>query len=245
MVRDRLTTLERRRITWLRKRLLIWFVHHARDFPWRSSDSSDYNKICVEVLLQRTRAEAVAKVYPDFFGQFRNWSDIAVVSIRDLEEVLTPLGLWRRRARSLKALAEYVAARHGVFPKDERELSTVPAVGQYVSNAIQLFQHHKRKPLLDANMARVLERLLRKRRLADIRYDPWLRLASHWLVSRDDPIRVNWAILDMAALVCRPRNPRCAECILVSLCNHARLYTPPPDRATAEMPMAIGRPGLK
>lgn len=116
-----------------------------------------------------------------------------------LEEVLRPIGLWRRRAVSIKSLATYAAEHDGIFPSDERELSRVPAVEQYVSNAIMLFQHGKARPLVDVNMARVLERYLRPRRLADIRHDPWLQEASHWLVDCDDPVRVNWAALDFAA----------------------------------------------
>src|SRR5690606_16413449 len=97
-----------------------------------------------------------------------------------------------------------------------------PAVGQYVSNAISMFQHGRATPLLDVNMARVIERYLRPRRLADIRHDPWLQQAAHWLVKSASPERVNWAVLDFAALVCEARNPACASCPVNARCNYAR-----------------------
>jgi A/G-specific adenine glycosylase len=173
-------------------------------------------------LLQRTRAETVAKVYGAFFASYPDWESLAAAPISDLEEVLKPIGLWRRRARSISALASYAAEHDGLFPDKEADLAKVPAVGQYVANAIQLFQHGKTKPLVDVNMARFLERYLRQRRMADIRHDPWLQEACHWLVQHEDPIKVNWAVLDHAALLCRARNPMCSSCTLAKRCNFAK-----------------------
>jgi A/G-specific adenine glycosylase len=69
------------------------------------------------------------------------------------------------------------------------------------------------------NMARVIERFVRPRSLADIRYDPWLQEAAHWLVRRDSK-EVNWAVLDFAALICRPRNPVCEACPVRGRCSY-------------------------
>lgn len=140
----------------------------------------------------------------------------------ELQEVLKPLGLWRRRSASLKGLAEYAAAKGGAFPRRTRSHAPIPAVGQYVSNAIGLFQHRLRRPLLDVNMARVIERVLRKRGLADLRQDRFLQQAAHYLVRSNVPKKVNWAVLDFAALVCRQRKPLCIECPLLRRCNFGR-----------------------
>lgn len=88
---------------------------------------------------------------------------MAESSIAELEEAFKPIGLWRRRAISMKSLAEYAAARAGSFPDDPAELAKVPGVSQYVSNAILLFQHDQPRPLVDVNMARVIERFVRPR----------------------------------------------------------------------------------
>jgi A/G-specific adenine glycosylase len=218
---DSLSRSDKLRITGLRSRLIEWYGEHGRGFPWRAVGASNFEKICVEVLLQRTRADAVAEIYPVFFGRFRSWADIATCSLRELEEYFKPIGLWQRRSRSIKGLAEYAAPRSGVFPSALEELAVVPGVGQYVANAILLFQHGQARPLLDTNMARVLERYIRPRRLSDIRYDPWLQAAAHWLVRGKDPVLANWATLDFAGSLCLPR-PRCERCCLVTLCNYAR-----------------------
>jgi len=73
---------EKRKITHLREDLLGWFSHYGRKLPWRSARASEFEKICVEVLLQRTRAETVAAMYPAFFAQYKNWSDLADVCKR-------------------------------------------------------------------------------------------------------------------------------------------------------------------
>lgn len=219
MAADSLSRGEKSRIARLRKSLLDWYGLEGRAFPWRGNDVSTYERICVEVLLQRTRAETVAGIYASFFSRFASWQALASADCAELEEVLRPIGLWRRRAISIKLLASYAVEHDGNFPSNQAELSRVPAVGQYVSNAILLFQYGQARPLVDVNMARVLERYLRPRRLADIRHDPWLQEASHWLVNCDNPVRVNWAVLDFAAKVCKARRPTCLDCCLNGSCN--------------------------
>ncbi|MFY0690767.1 MAG: hypothetical protein JXR14_02460 [Paracoccaceae bacterium] len=221
MSSDQLTRGEKSRISLARGKLLAWFEAHGRDFPWRRDSASQYERICVEVLLQRTRAEAVSQMYDAFFDRYPNWEKLAGAPIEELEQVLKPIGLWRRRARSINALATY-AEKHGeIFSGGDAELSKVPAVGQYVANAIQLFQKGKPRPLVDVNMARFLERYLRQRRLTDIRHDPWLQEACGWLVTCENPVSTNWATLDHAALTCRTRAPLCPSCILERTCNFA------------------------
>jgi A/G-specific adenine glycosylase len=88
-------------------------------------------------------------------------------------------------------------------------------------NAILLFQHGARTPLVDVNMARVLERFVRPRVLADIRYDPWLQAACHWLVI-ERPVETNWATLDFAARVCLARRPVCHTCPTLPRCTAVR-----------------------
>lgn len=219
---EALSAREKRKITSLRQALLPWYSTFGRKLPWRDPAATNFEKICVEVLLQRTRAETVAAVYPRFFRRFRDWPDIAEATEAELQAHLKPLGLWRRRASSIKGLATYAAQHGGNFPKDPRILSDVPGVGQYVLNAILLFQNEEKRPLIDVNMARILERFIHPRKLSDIRYDPWLQAASRWLV-KDHPIETNWATLDFAAAICVARVPRCESCPINRHCNWRKL----------------------
>lgn len=211
---------EKRKITNLGRFLRAWFKDNAREFPWREPGTGAYERICVEVLLQRTRAQTVAAVYDEFFARFPDWDEISLADESALGEFLKPLGLWRRRTISLKQLANYAADRGGAFPDATEELVSIPAVGQYVANAILLFHHGQRKPLLDVNMARLLERYVRPRKLVDIRHDPWLQAAAHWLVREGNAVETNWACLDYAAQICSPTRPHCLECHIKHRCPY-------------------------
>lgn len=219
---DVLTGGEKAKLTRLARDLVSWATVNGRAFPWRSQNAGTYEKIVVEVLLQRTTAAAVAGFYERFFSTYPTWETLAAVRPEDLEVFLKPLGLWRRRALSLLGLAQYAAAAGGKFPRDSVDHVEIPAVGQYVSNAVMLFQHGRSSPLLDVNMARVIERFVRPRRLVDIRHDPWLQSAAKWFVKTEDAATANWAILDFAALVCKARQPLCATCPVRVRCSYFR-----------------------
>ena len=210
----------RKRAPGVTRRLERWYAECGRDFPWRRSRAGNYRLVATELLLQRTRAEVVARYYRDFFARFPGWSEASRARRRDLENAFKPLGLWKRRAQSFKALAREMARRGGVFPASRGEIESLPAVGQYVANAVELFVHGRPRPLLDVNMARIMERYFEPRRLADIRYDPLLQGLAQLLVESAEDYRViNWAFLDLGALVCKPRNPRCGECPLRRGCS--------------------------
>lgn len=206
---------------WCRRRLVAWYEDNRRAFRWRSHDASLYEKVVTEVLLQRTQAATVDRLYQSFFERFRSWRDLASAEERALQLALAPIGLWRRRAQGLQGLARAMVTANGVFPRKREELEELPAVGQYVASAILLFAHNRSEPLLDANMARVLERVFSPRTLVDIRYDPHLQFVSRQVVRSSEPTIVNWAMLDLAALLCRSTKPACESCPLSNGCAFA------------------------
>lgn len=211
-----------RRMRAFRRRLLAWYVVHGRRFPWRRTNEPSYRMIVAEVLLQRTRAETVAAFYSTFFRRFPSWRRLGAAQPWQLERFLRPLGLWRRRADTLVRLASAINARRGRLPREREEIEGLPGVGQYVANAVQLIRWRIPAPLLDVNMARVLERYFGPRCLADIRYDPYLQSLAWRLVDDGDSLSTSWAILDLGAMVCMRRLPRCGACPLRRGCSHAR-----------------------
>ena len=117
------------------------------------------------------------------------------------------------------ALAREMTLREGLFPENRQEIEALPGVGQYIANAILLFCHDQPEPLLDTNMARVLERVYEPRQLVDIRHDPYLQTLAKQIVCSKRANDVNWAILDLAAIVCTVGRPKCELCPLSSLCS--------------------------
>ena len=209
-----------------RRRLLRWYGQRGRALPWRSPTAAPYERVVAEVLLQRTRAETVAAFYGRFFEKFPHWTDLANASTRQLRSFLKPIGLWRRRATSLQKFASGVLQLGGELPPHRGELEKLPAVGQYVASAVLLFYHGRAEPLLDAGMARVIERHFGPRALADIRYDPYLQDLSRRLMRGRRPIDVNWALLDLAALVCKTSKPQCDICPVAQTCRFALERSP-------------------
>jgi len=203
---------------WFQTQLTHWFKLNCRKFPWRKKSASKYQLIIAEVLLQRTKAETVSGFYPKFIKKFTSWKVLAKAKKKDLQIFLKPIGLWRQRASAIKNLSAEMAKRNGRFPKTREEIEKVPAVGQYIANAVLMFCHGQPQPLLDVNMARVLERFFGPRKLADIRYDPYLQKLAMDVLPKKKSRDFNWAILDFASKVCKPQKPLCKNCCLANKC---------------------------
>jgi len=222
LVQYKLCVSDKRRCKTIDRRLLLWFDHKGRFFPWRSGGLSNYQYVVTEVLLQRTRAEAVSAIFENFFKKYPDWRALAEAQNKDLRDFLKPLGLWQRRAVTLHNLATEMSFRGPVFLGDRAVVEKLPGVGQYIANAIELLINGKPMPLLDTNMARVIERYFRPRVLADIRYDPWLQeITAHLVRISREPVKLNWAILDLGAMVCLPKEPRCDSCPLTRGCSYS------------------------
>src|SRR5688572_25856731 len=116
--------------------ILKWYKKNGRKFPWRNKSATNYQRIISEVLLQRTRAETVAKFYPKFIKKYPSWKKLAKATVKQLEKDLQPIGLYRQRAVRLNAFAKEMAKRNGRFPENREEIDRIPFVGQYIGNAI-------------------------------------------------------------------------------------------------------------
>ena len=205
------------RIDSFRQHIRQWFREYGRHFPWRNKSATIYQRIIAEILLQRTQAGTAARFLPRFLAEYPSWKRLDEATEEELMEYLKPIGLWRQRALALKKLASEMEKRSGRFPSEREEIEALPGIGQYIANAVLLFKHGDRQPLLDVNMARLLERYFGPRKLVDIRYDPYLQHLSRKVLQKGDPVELNWAILDHAALICR-KNPRCLDCPLRQEC---------------------------
>lgn len=138
-----------------------------------------------------------------------------------MRALLQPIGLWRRRASTMVALASVMAGKQDRLPASRDELERLPGISQYMASSILLLCHGQREALIDVNVARVLERVFGKRQLADIRYDPYLHELAQTIVASNDPISCNWAIIDLAATVCLNTAPECTICPLNDICRFA------------------------
>lgn len=207
-------------------RILAWWRDDRRRiFPWREHGRTDYHLALAEVLLQQTQAERVAALFPRLIAAFSDWESLAEADLPVLEKALEPLGLQRRRALSLIALARAVLA-NGSLPGSVAELIQLPGMGQYISRMVALqLGTEVHVGAIDVNVARVLERVFGQRTLADIRYDPYLQRLAVALLPEGREAEYTLALLDFAAARCRSRTPSCEECPINS-CRSRRLGEP-------------------
>lgn len=204
-------------------RLLEWFRVHGRDFPWRRT-RDPYAVLVAEKMLQRTRSEQVAPVYTRFLERYPDPATLAGAPPEEVEELLEPLGL-RWRAKKIWELARAaVQLFGGRIPADRRALLALPGVGEYAASAVLCFAYGEDVPVIDSNVVRVVTRLYGLRPRGEARRNRTLIEAVNRLHAAVPPGKsreYNWALLDLGATVCLPRNPKCTLCSLRPLCAYA------------------------
>lgn len=216
---DKVEQISNEKIAFFQANMLSWYRENGRMFIWRKKGLTNYQYVIAEVLLQRTKAETVAKFFPHFVAEFPNWKALTNSDVKKVEEYLKPVGLYRQRSKRLMSLAKEMVRRNGRFPRDRHELDQIPFMGQYIANAVELLLFNMPRPLVDVNMARVIERFFGRRKMADIRFDSYLQSLSSKIVDHSKSVEINWAILDFAALVCVARSPKCITCVLNERCD--------------------------
>jgi len=203
---------------WIASQLISWFSENGRNFSWRSPHSTPYEILIAEVFLQQTPAQRVAQYLPTFLKRFPDFDSLRTISPGQITDVLTPLGLQRRRTNVLISLAEKLV---GVDLRDisEGDWRKLPGVGQYVAAAMLSTLYDKPEPMLDINAARVFGRYAGPRLVADIRRDWWLYRTVRRVLAHGSPRVLNWGIMDLGALICTSRKPSCSACPLNAGCT--------------------------
>jgi A/G-specific adenine glycosylase len=204
----------------LRRELLAWYDAAARPLPWRSGRPDPYRVLVSEFLLVQTTVAAAIPYYHRFLGRYPTPAALAAAPIEDVLKTWEGLGYYRR-ARQLHAAAAAIVADHGgAVPGDPKALLALPGVGRYIAGAVASIAFGRPEPILEANTQRLLARLLALRGPLNAKpTQDRLWTAAARLVPADRPGPFNQALMDLGAMVCIPRNPRCLGCPLASLCR--------------------------
>ncbi len=201
--------------------LLSWFGKNRRDFPWRKT-KDPYKILIAEVMLQRTRADQVKKIYRDFLKEFPTIKSLYLASPERVKRYFSKLGLGWRAEKTI-ALAKVLVEKYGgKIPCNKKELLSIPSIGEYISSAILSFAYNKPVAVVDSNVIRVLSRYFGISPRGEGRRDPAIHRLASDLVPPDRHREFNWAVIDLAATICTPRNPRCGNCPLSQFCFFAR-----------------------
>lgn len=204
------------RIHRFRGDLLDWSRGQLRSFPWREESATPYEVLIAEILLQRTRVDAVLPVYTEFLERYPDFTAITDASTGEIADLLQPLGLQNRRANSLSKLAESMAGRE--VPRTEDELLELPHVGLYVANAVLSFALDEPTAIVDSNVIRVYQRVFDIGEVRPRKKELWE--FARRVLPREEHRRFNLAVLDFAALECTPSSPNCERCFAARYCYY-------------------------
>jgi len=203
-----------------RRKLLAWWARAARDLPWRNT-RDPYRVLVSEFMLQQTQVARVAEYYPRFIERFPDLETLARAKPRAVREQWDGLGYYAR-ARNLHALAKDVTRRHdATLPSDPEELIKLPGVGRYTAGAVASFAYEKPVPAVDTNVNRVLRRVFFDRATRNVQRATKVWELARTLVPKNGKRawRFNQAIMELGALICVARRPKCPECPVRTVCR--------------------------
>jgi len=218
--------------------LLDWFFAHRRGLPWRTARGvarDPWWTLLSETMSQQTRLEVVVPRFREWMERFPTPRQLAEASEDEVLSAWAGLGYYSR-ARNLRKASQAITDQG--WPPDAGGMAKLPGVGPYTAAAVASFCWGEPVPMIDGNVIRVLSRMhaldgdprggAGAKRIAS--------LAEDWIRGRDAG-EVNEATMELGALVCAPRSPRCAECPLVGICRAAERGDPerfPPRRERPE-----------
>ncbi|HYU28706.1 MAG TPA: A/G-specific adenine glycosylase [Gemmatimonadales bacterium] len=204
------------------RKLLIWYKKAARSLPWRET-RNPYAVLVSEFMLQQTQVSRVLDYYPRFLKRFPTIETLARAHPKTVREAWEGMGYYARAA-NLHALAKQVAKTGNRIPDDPEELRTLPGVGPYTAGAVACFAYEKAVPAVDTNVKRVLSRAFEPD-------DVW-ELAEK-VTPRDGKRawRFNQALMELGALVCTARKPRCEICPVNGDCKLFKRLARPASRS--------------
>jgi A/G-specific adenine glycosylase len=196
-----------------------WYTANARDLPWRTGDVTPWGVLVSEIMLQQTPA---ARVVPAWLAWLDRWPTPAALAADSPGEAVRAWGRlgYPRRALRLHESAVAMVERHrGDVPSSYEDLLALPGVGSYTAAAVAVFGFGQRHAVLDTNVRRVHARVFRGESDATTAAPTAAERADALsLVPIDDPARHSVAVMELGALVCTARAPRCAACPLVTSC---------------------------
>jgi A/G-specific adenine glycosylase len=216
--------------------ILDWYAANARDLPWRAPGATPWGVLVSEIMLQQT---PVARVLPVWQAWMERWPTPAALAAEPSGEAVRAWGRlgYPRRALRLHESARAITERHGgEVPSSHADLLALPGIGSYTAAAVASFAFRQRHAVLDTNVRRVLARLV-----SGEEYPPKaqtkaeVRLAEG-LLPLDPPTAARWAVavMELGALVCTARTPRCVDCPVLAQCtwhlNGRPAYDGPPRK---------------
>lgn len=199
--------------------ILAWGEENFRKFIWRKSTDNIYHLLTAEILLQKTLAGNVEKIFPKLLQRYPDVNSLKNADINDVKEVIRPTGLQDKKASALIQMASWLdknSVTH--FDNISSLKNDVKGISDYVYNAILIFHFKKKVPLIDVNIQRIVKRILG----GGSKYliENFLR-ATIKNISKTELSQFYFSMLDLGAKICTLNNPKCRICPLCHICKYS------------------------
>ena len=212
------------------KPLLTWYADHARDLPWRRTDTPPWGVLVSEVMLQQT---PVARVLPAYDAWLARWPTASALAQDRPGEAVRMWGRlgYPRRALRLHQAATAIDEQHdGRVPDSFAALRALPGVGDYTAAAVRAFAFRRREVVLDTNVRRVLCRLVGATALPPAAVTKVERSRAEGMLPDNADTAARWSVaaMELGALICTARAPACGRCPVADLCAWRQAGSPEP-----------------
>jgi A/G-specific adenine glycosylase len=213
--------------SFLAEQTSIWYQKNARDLPWRHEGVSAWAILISEVMLQQTPVSRVLPIWQEWIERWPSPADLAAEPAGEAIRAWGRLG-YPRRAMRLHECAAAIAERHGgEVPSELDKLLALPGIGDYTARAVLSFAYGQRHPVVDTNVRRVVARVrhgVEDRAIALAEVEELLPL------ERPRAALASAALMELGAVVCTARGPRCGVCPVAAECKWRQLGSPAPEK---------------
>ena len=202
-----------------RKLLIDWYRRHHRQLPWRETEDP-YRIWVSEVMLQQTQVQTVLPYYQKFLLDFPDVKQLANANLQAVLKVWEGLGYYAR-ARNMHRSAKVILEQHaGKFPDSWDVLRELPGIGDYIASAVLSIAFNQPYAVVDGNVKRVLARLYEISEPVNKSFSyKTFKEAADGLLDRRHSGIFNQALMELGALVCKPKKPDCNGCPVHSRCR--------------------------
>jgi A/G-specific adenine glycosylase len=212
----------------LHQPVLSWYRKNKRDLPWRKTDA--WGVLVSEIMLQQT---PVARVLPIYIEWMKRWPTPAALAAATPAQIITAWGRlgYPRRALRLHECAKVISAKYnGRIPDTQTELRELPGIGDYTSAAIIAFAFEGRSLVLDINIRRVFARAIDGIEIPPSAPTKSERSEREKLIPAKNPHVWAAATMELGALICTAKKPKCGQCPLADQCIWRSLDYPVSDQ---------------
>ena len=206
------------------RNIVLWYGRNQRDLPFRGV-KDPYKIWLSETMLQQTQVKSAIPYYNKWLKRFPSLKDVSKANLEELLKLWEGLGYYRRVHNFFKAVKIITKVHNGIIPKNYNSFISLPGVGEYTAAAVLSIAYKKPYPAIDVNVKRVLARILgikhftvfNKRRIFKV-------LKKN--IQLFHPGSFNQSLMELGALICKPKQPVCCKCPASSYCKGFNLDKP-------------------